>query len=80
MPIDTPRIQPIVTPPAVALDDEVRVRRAAAAARLKAEPERPVVERRVQPERRQRRDKRNGPLELRARRDRRAASRVELDA
>lgn len=80
MPIDTPRIQPIVTPPAAALDEEPRVRRGAPTAPMKQEAERPVVERRGQTERRQRKEKRAPALELRARRDRRAASRVEFDA
>ena len=80
MPLDTPRIQPVGTPPVVALDDELRVRRGTAATPPRSEPGAPSVERRVQPERRQRREGRRDVLELRARRDRRAASRLDLDA
>lgn len=80
MPIDTPRIQPVVTPPSVALDDELRVRRGTATPATKPEPEAPLVERRVRSDRRKRREQRRGALELRSRRDRRAASRLDLDA
>jgi len=80
MSIDIPRLQPVVTPTAAALDDELRVKRATRVEPLPSELAQPGVERRVVPERRSRAERRQGPLELRARRDRRAATRIDLNA
>ncbi len=81
MAIEPPRIQPVMTPIGAVLDDELRVRRGASAPPPpKSDSGAPPLERRVQSERRKRRDARRGSVELRARRDRRAASRLDIDA
>lgn len=80
MSIDVPRLQPVVTPPGAVLDEELRVKRAARVEPIPSELAKPRVERRVVPERRTRAELRQAALELRARRDRRAGTRVDVNA
>jgi hypothetical protein len=80
MSIDIPRVLPIVTPPAAALDDELRVKQSARIDPIPSEPGKPRVERRVVPERRTRTEQRRAALELRARRDRRTQRGIDVNA
>ena len=80
MSIDIPRVQPVVTPPAAALDDELRVKQSARVDPIPSDPGHPRIERRVVPERRVRTERRRPALELRAGRDRRAVGGIDVDA
>jgi hypothetical protein len=80
MSIDIPRVQPIVTPPAAALNDDLRVQQTPRVDPVPAAGARPRVERRVVPDRRARQERRLAALDLRARQDRRIATRVDVDA
>jgi len=80
MSIDIPRVLPVVTPPAAALDDELRVKQSARVDPIPSDPGHPRVERRVVPDRRATTEQRRAALELRARRDRRTQGRIDVNA
>ncbi|MBP6382240.1 MAG: hypothetical protein KBG29_14215 [Pseudomonadales bacterium] len=80
MSIDIPRVLPVATPPAAALDDELRVKQSARVDPIPSDPGHPRVERRVVPERRTRTEQRRAALDLRARRDRRTQGRLDINA
>ena len=80
MSIDIPRVLPIVTPPAAALDDELRVKQSTRVDPIPSDAGKPRVERRVVPERRTRTEQRRAALELRARRDRRTQRGIDVNA
>ena len=80
MSIDIPRVLPVVTPPAAALDDELRVKQSARVDPIPSDLGHPRVERRVVPDRRTSTEQRRAALELRARRDRRTKGRIDVNA
>jgi len=79
MSIDIPRIQPVITPPEASHDDALMVHKTAPTQRIEEELGRAHLERRSQPERRRRREARQGALDLRSGQQRRGSTGTHID-